>query len=81
LNGRPRDSLSVHGEYLRGCYRRTGGMEPGDTVISLPLQPLLFRWLGRYILEHQDYLTEKIRMLQRKRSVKTHGETSRPTLR
>ncbi|MGB7932987.1 MAG: hypothetical protein WCH04_12310 [Gammaproteobacteria bacterium] len=42
------------GSMPRGCYRRTGDMETGDTVLSLPLQPPLSRWLGWYILEHQD---------------------------
>jgi hypothetical protein len=54
-------------------------METGDTVLSMPLQPPLSQWVAHYILEHQDYLTEKVRTPQRKRSRKPHGETSRPT--
>jgi hypothetical protein len=56
-------------------------METGDTVLSMPLQPPLSRWVAEYILEHQDYLTEKVRTPQRKRSRKPHGEASRPTPR
>ena len=56
-------------------------METGDTVLSMPLQPPLSRWVAEYILEHQDYLTEKIRTPHRKRSRKPHGEASRPTHR
>jgi hypothetical protein len=54
-------------------------METGDTALSMPLQPPLSQWVAHYILEHQDYLTEKVRTPQRKRSRKPHGETPRPT--
>jgi hypothetical protein len=56
-------------------------METGDTVLSAPLQPPLSGWVARYILEHQDYLSEKVRTPPRKRSRKPHDEASRAARR
>ena len=54
-------------------------METGDTALSVPLQPPVSQWVAQYILKHQDYLTQKVRTPQRKRSREPHGETPRPT--